>query len=361
MGLFKAIGRQILKVIQWKDDSNNLLVHRYEMTDRDEIMNGCQLVVNEGQMVILTKEGKLADVFGPGTHKLETKNLPILTKIASWKYGFDSPFKADVYYINTKQFINQKWGTSNPVMLRDADFGMIRIRAFGKYAFRVNDGPTLLRQIVGTTSDYTVDNLKDHFKTMFVSSFSDAVASSKVSALDIASRYEELAIGLKDSLNPAFVEMGIELSQVYVENVSLPQEVEEALDKRTSLGILGDKMGTYVAMETVGAMRDAASNPNGSGLAGAGVGVGVGVGMAGMMMNNLKDVQDTTPTKPIDANNKVEEKGPVCPKCGAQLAPGAKFCSECGEKMPVAQFCSECGEKVAPGAKFCPNCGHKLV
>ena len=352
--------RQLLKVIQWKDDTNSLLVHRYEMTDRDEIMNGCQLVVNEGQVCILTKEGKLADVFGPGTHKLETKNLPILTKLAGWKYGFESPFKADVYYINTTQFLNQKWGTSNPVMLRDADFGMIRIRAFGKYAFRVNDAPTLLRQVVGTSSNYTVDNLKDHFKTMFVSSFSDAVASSKVSALDIASRYEELAQGLKDSLNPAFVEMGVELSQVYVENVSLPQEVEEALDKRTSLGILSDKMGTYVAMETVGAMRDAASNPSGSGLAGAGVGLGVGVGMAGMVANNLKDVHDA-PQKPVDAAPAPQGEGAVCPKCGSKVPAGAKFCSECGEKMPVAQFCSECGTKLAPGAKFCSNCGHKLA
>ena len=353
MGLF----RQLLKVIQWKDDSNDLLVHRYEMTDRDEIMNGCQLIVNEGQVAIVTKEGQLADVFGPGTHRLETKNLPILSKIAGWKYGFESPFKADVYYVNTKQFLNQKWGTSNPVMMRDADFGVIRIRAFGKYSFKVNDAPTLLSQVVGTSSNYSIENLKEHFKTMFVSAFSDAVASAKVSALDIASRYEELAEGLKKNLNPAFNEMGVEISQVYVENVSLPQEVETALDKRTSLGILSDKMGTYVAMETVGAMRDAASNPSGSGLAGAGVGLGAGVGMAGMMMNNLSNVKDE-PREEKQANNASSAK---CPKCGASVPAGAKFCPECGEKMPQAKFCPECGNKVAADAKFCPNCGHKLA
>ena len=353
------IRRQLLKVIQWKDDSNDTLVHRYQMTDRDEIMNGCQLVVNEGQMVILSKEGQIADVFGPGTHRLETKNLPILTKIAGWKYGFESPFKADVYYIATKQFLDQKWGTSNPVMLRDADFGMIRIRAFGKYAFKVYDAPTLLRQVSGTSSHYTIDNLRDHFKTMFVTAFSDALATSKVSALDIASRYEELGQGLKEGLNPAFKEMGIELSQVYVENVSLPQEVEQALDKRTSLGILGDKMGTYVAMETVGAMRDAASNPSGSGLAGAGVGLGAGVGMAGMMMSNLQNVKDEPKA------NTPSQNMTTCPKCGASVPSTAKFCSECGEKMPevktVNNFCPECGTKLDGNTKFCPNCGHKLV
>ena len=159
MGFFS---RQLLKVIQWKDDSNTTIVHRYNMDTRDEIMNGCQLVVNESQIAVLSKEGKFADVFGPGTHKLETKNLPILTKIAGWKYGFDSPFKCDVYYVNTKQFINQTWGTSNPVMMRDADFGMIRVRAFGKYSFQVNDPQLLIRELVGTNSDYTVNDLREH-------------------------------------------------------------------------------------------------------------------------------------------------------------------------------------------------------
>ena len=215
------IRRQLLKVIQWKDASSDVLVYRYPMTDRDEIMNGCQLVVNESQIAILSKEGQFADVFGPGTHKLETKNLPILTKIAAWKYGFDSPFKADVYYVNTKQFLNQTWGTSNPVMMRDADFGMVRVRAFGKYSFQVDDAPTLIRSVVGTNGIYSISNLREHLKTMFVSSFSDAIATSKVSALDIASRYDELAVALKESLSNSFKEMGLKLVQVYVENVSV--------------------------------------------------------------------------------------------------------------------------------------------
>lgn len=350
MGFIK---KQLLKVIQWKDDSQTLIVHRYEMTDRDEIMNGCQLIVQESQVCILAKEGQFADVFGPGTHKLETKNLPILTKLASWKYGFDSPFKADVYYINTKQFINQTWGTSNPVMMRDADFGMIRVRAFGKYSFQVDDAPTLIRELVGTNGDYSVAQFKEHAKTMFVTSFSDALAESKVSALDIASRYEELSQHLVNVLSPQFKTMGLKVTQAFVENVSLPEEVEKAMDKRTSLGILGDKMGTYVAMETVGAMRDAANNPNGSGLAGAGVGLGAGFTMGNQMMNNLQNVQDTPKETPKAA-------GGTCPKCGAAVPAGGKFCPECGEKLPQMKFCPECGTKLDGAAKFCPECGTKL-
>ncbi|MBR2891673.1 MAG: SPFH domain-containing protein [Bacilli bacterium] len=346
------IRRQLLKVIEWKDNSNDTIVYRYPMTDRDEIMNGCQLVVNEGQMAILSKEGQFAETFGPGTHKLETKNLPILTAIASWKYGFDSPFKADVYYINTKQFINQTWGTSNPVMMRDNDFGMIRVRAFGKYTFQVNDAATLIKAVVGTNGIYTVHDLKDHLKTMFVTSFSDALATSKISALDIATKYEELSDALKEALQPSFNEMGLLVVKAYVENVSLPEEVEQAIDKRTSLGILSDKMGTYVAMETAQAMRDAANNPSGSGLAGAGVGLGAGVGMAGMMMNNLQNVKD----EPVQKNDdKI-----TCPFCQAQIDKDSKFCNVCGKQLPTDNFCSECGSKIAAGSNFCSNCGKKV-
>lgn len=346
MGFFS---RQLLKVIQWKDDSNNVIVHRYDMSTRDEIMNGCQLVVNESQMAILSKEGKFADVFGPGTHRLETKNLPILTKLAGWKYGFDSPFKCDVYYINTKQFINQNWGTSNPVMMRDAEFGMIRVRAFGKYSFQVDDPQLLIRELVGTNTDYTVNDLREHLKTMFVTSFSDALASSKISALDIAMKYEELSAYLKNILDDKFKSFGLKPIQVYIENVSLPEEVEKTIDKRTSIGVLEGKMGSYAAFETVGAMRDSANNPNGSGLAGAGVGLGAGVVMGNTMMDALKDAKDQPKTALTN-----------CPKCSKQIPATSKFCPECGQPLSVNKYCPECGAKLPSSSKFCNECGHKL-
>lgn len=349
MGFF---GRQLLKVIEWKDDSSNIIAHRYEMNDRDEIMNGCQLVVNESQIAVLTKEGQIADVFGPGTHKLETKNLPILTKIAGWKYGFESPFKADVYYVNTKQFINLTWGTSNPVMMRDTDFGMIRVRAFGKYSFRVEDAPTIIRVLVGSNKDYTTGDLKEHLKTLFVSAFSDALATAKIPALDIAIHYEELALELKEKLTDDFKKIGIYPTLVVIENVSLPDEVEKMIDKRTSMGVMDDKMNQYVAFETVGAMRDAASNPNGSGLAGAGVGLGAGIGMMNMMNQNLNNQ---------NIQSQPQQNGLQCPNCNYNVGAGSNFCPNCGQKMNVSKFCPECGIKVESNAKFCSGCGHKLA
>ena len=347
MGFFS---RQLLKVIQWKDNTQSIIVHRYNMDTRDEIMNGCQLVVDESQLAILSKEGKFAEVFGPGTHKLETKNLPILTKIAGWKYGFDSPFKCDVYYINTKQFINQNWGTSNPVMMRDAEFGMIRVRAFGKYSYQVEDAPLLIRELVGTNGDYTVNDLREHLKTMFVSSFSDALATAKIPALDIAMKYDELADVLKHILEGKFKGFGIKPIQVYIENVSLPEEVERMIDKRTSIGVMEGKMGSYATMESLGAMRDAASNPNGSGLAGAGVGLGAGVAMGSTMMGGLANIQDEPKQKLVNCSN-----------CGNQIPATSKFCPECGKQQATSKFCPECGAKVSSTAKFCPECGFKLI
>lgn len=353
MGLFDAIRKQLLKVIEWKDDSTNTIVYRYPINDtRDEIMNGCQLIVHESQVAILVKEGQIGDIFGPGSHKLETKNLPVLTKLAGWKYGFDSPFKADVYFVNTKQFINQTWGTTNPVMMSDAEFGPVRIRAFGKYAFRVEDAGLFMKEIFGTKKDYSTESLTQYFKSMVVTGFSTIISKSKIPVFEIASKYYELAEDIKAKLDADFDEIGLSITELFIENVSLPAEVEEIIDKRTSVGIMSDKMGSYVTFEAAGAMRDAARN-EGNGLAGAGVGMGAGVQIGAMMGNALNNAQDAPKEAP-----KAETK--VCSKCNANVPATSKFCPECGNQMPTAKFCPECGNKVAADAKFCPECGKKL-
>lgn len=350
MGLFDAIRKQLLKVIEWKDDSTDTLVYRYPIQDsRDEIMNGCQLIVTESQVAILVKDGQIGDIFGPGRHKLETKNLPILTKIAGWKYGFDSPFKADVYYINTKQFINQPWGTTNPVMMSDKEFGPVRIRAFGKYAYRVTDAGKFMKEIFGTKKDYSTKALEDYFKSMVVSGFSSTLSKAGIPVLEIAGKYYELAELIKQTVQEDFNEIGLTLVELFIENVSLPKEVEETIDKRTSVGIMSDKMGSYVTYEAAGAMRDAAKN-EGNGLAGAGMGLGAGVSMGNLMSNALNNAKDTPK----------EESQKQCPKCSNLISAKAKFCPECGEKLPQIKFCSECGNKVLEDAKFCPECGKKL-
>lgn len=351
MGLFDAIRKQLLKVIEWKDDSTDTLVYRYPIQDsRDEIMNGCQLIVTESQVAILVKDGQIGDIFGPGNHKLETKNLPILTKIAGWKYGFDSPFKADVYYINTKQFINQPWGTTNPVMMSDKEFGPVRIRAFGKYAYRVTDAGKFMKEIFGTKRDYSIKSLEDYFKSMVVSGFSSTLSKASIPVLEIAGKYYELAELIKQTVQEDFNEIGLTLVELFIENVSLPKEVEETIDKRTSVGIMSDKMGSYVTYEAAGAMRDAARN-EGNGLAGAGMGLGAGVSMGAMMSNALNNAKDAS---------KEEVNKKQCPKCSQMISTTAKFCPECGEKLPQTKFCSECGNKVDENAKFCPECGNKL-
>lgn len=355
MGLFDAIRKQLLKVIEWKDDSTNTIVYRYPINDtRDEIMNGCQLIVHESQVAILVKEGQIGDIFGPGRHKLETNNLPILTKIAGWKYGFDSPFKADVYYVNTKQFIDLAWGTTNPVMMSDREFGPVRVRAFGKYAFRVVDAGLFMKEIFGSKKDYSTESITQYIKSMVVTGFSTAVSNSKIPVLELAGKYYELAELIKEKLTVDFSEMGLLITELFVENISLPKEVEEVIDKRTSVGIMSDKMGSYVAYEAAGAMRDAAKNEGGN-FAGAGVGLGVGAQFGAMMGNALSNVKDE-PKEVVNNTNNSKQ----CSNCNATVPATSKFCPECGNKMPVDKFCPECGNKVSSTSKFCPECGKQL-
>ena len=349
MGLFSAIKRQLLKVIEWSDNSTNTIVYKYPMTDRDEIMNGCQLVVRESQVAMLVSSGQIADVYGPGTHKLTTNNMPILTKLAGWKYGFDSPFKADVFYVNTKQFYDLKWGTPSPIMLRDADFGPIRIRARGTYSFKVNDAATFMREIFGTNQQYTTEALREYFKSMVVSGFADAIGELRIPALDLAAKYRELGDILKGTLNPDFEKIGITLCNMVVEAITLPEEVEKVLDQRTSVGIMSDKMGSFTQYQAAQAMRDAAQN-EGSGVAGLGVGLGAGVGLGQVFAESIKDAKDAP--APVTHG--------TCSKCGKGLVEGAKFCAYCGNPVSQEKFCTECGKKVPADAKFCANCGKQM-
>ena len=356
MGLFNSIKRQLLKVIEWSDVSTNTIVYKYPMTDRDEIMNGCQLIVRESQVAMLVSGGQIADVYGPGTHKLTTANMPIITKLASWKYGFDSPFKADVYYVNTKQFIDLKWGTASPIMMRDADFGPLRIRGRGTYSFKVEDAPTFMREIFGTNKQYDTENLKEYFKSMIVNGFADALGEAKIPALDIAAKYRELSEVLKNTLKDDFARMGLKIVNMVIEAITLPEEVEKALDERTQVGIMSDKMGSYAQYQAAQAMRDAAKNPSG-GIAGMGVGMGAGMAMGSMFAQSVSQAQDAKVQQPTDTPAASTKK---CTKCGGVLANNAKFCPECGTPVPQEKFCPECGTKVAANAKFCANCGNKL-
>ena len=366
---------QFIEVIEWLDESQSTLVYRFPVAGQ-EIKNGAQLIVRESQAAVFVFEGQVADVFTPGRYTIEGGNTPILSKLGAWKYGFNSPIKSEVYFVNTKQFTDMKWGTSNPIMLRDADFGIVRLRAFGAYSLRVADPSEFIKQIAGTNAHFQTDDIDGQLKRAIVTEFSDALGELKIPALDLAAQYKEIGDTIRGKINEDFSSYGLEVTKFYVENVSLPPEVEAAMDKRASMGALGDAQ-TYMQFQAADALRDAAQNEGG----GAGLGAGFAVG--GQMANVFGQQAGTTPSSgaqpPVaatlpcpscgkanavgvkfcsDCGGKMEVAKVPCVKCGAELREGAKFCSECGSSQEKAK-CTSCQFELAPGAKFCPECGTK--
>lgn len=278
--LKKQMSSQFIEILAWLDDTNDTLVYRFPIYNQ-EIKMGAQLVVRENQQALFVNEGKAADLFGPGTYSLSTQNVPILTDLRGWKYGFQSPFKAEVYYFNTRLFTDLKWGTANPVMMRDAEFGMIRLRAYGTYALKIADPRKFFETVVGTRGLATTDEITGQLRSMILAKLSDAIAEAKIPALDLAAHYDELSTAGDRVLSPEFASFGLDLARFFIENISLPEEVEKAIDQRSKLGVLGDRLGQYAQMQAAEAIGTAAANPGG--LAGAGVGVGAGVAMGQMM------------------------------------------------------------------------------
>ncbi len=245
MGIVDFLKGELLEIIEWTDDSRDTLSYRFPDDDK-EIKNGAQLIVRESQQVQFVAAGKYADIFNPGKHSLTTENIPILSTILGWKYGFNSPFKCDVYFINTRLFTGNKWGTSNPVMMRDKDFGVVRLRAFGTFDFKIVDAAKFLKEVAGTDQNFRLDEFADTMRSRIVSVFTDALATANVPALDVASRYSEMGEALLPVINPAVIDKyGIEITSFILENVSVPPEVEQAMDKRSSMGVIGN-LNDYV-------------------------------------------------------------------------------------------------------------------
>ena len=277
MGLWDKLKGEFIDIVEWIDDTGNTLVYRFPRHG-NEIKNGAGLTVREGQVAVLIDEGQLADVFPPGMYTLETANLPVLSTLRGWKYGFESPFKVEVYFVSTRQFTDQKWGTKNPIMMRDAEFGPVRVRAFGTYSIRVSDPAVFIREIVGTDGQFTTEEVSDQLRNILVARFSDALAESGIPVLDMAANYDELGTKLDDRVKEDLQRYGLELKTLLVENISLPPAVEEALDKRTSMGVIGD-MATYTQYQAATAIGDAAKTEGGGGLAAGGLGAGLGLAM----------------------------------------------------------------------------------
>jgi len=279
MPIFDFLSGQFIDVIHWTDDSRNTMVTRFER-EGHEIKYGAKLTVREGQAAVFIHEGQLADVFTPGLYMLETNNMPIMTSLQHWDHGFKSPFKSEIYFVNTNRFTDLKWGTKNPITLRDPEFGAVRLRAFGTYSVKVTDPARFLTEIVGTDGDFTTDEITFQIRNIIVQEASRALAGSRIPVLDMAANTRDLGKLIAEQISETITSYGLTLPELYIENVSLPAAVEKALDKRTSMGVLGD-LTEYKRFATAEAMQSAATTPN-SGM-GAGLGMGMGMGMAQAM------------------------------------------------------------------------------
>ncbi|HUC85033.1 MAG TPA: SPFH and helix-turn-helix domain-containing protein [Candidatus Acidoferrales bacterium] len=295
MGLIDYLKTQFLEIIEWEDDSRDLISFRYPDQDK-EIKNGAQLIVRESQTAQFVYLGQFGDTFGPGKYSLTTDNIPILSTLKGWKYGLHSPFKADLYYVNTRLFTGNKWGTSNPIMMRDADFGIVRARAFGTFDFHVTDVKIFLKEVAGTDDHFRLEEFSDTMRSRIVSVFTEALATAKVPVLDLAARYQELGAALLPLINPQVTaKYGIEISSFIVENISLPPEVETAIDQRSSMAAVGN-LNDFVKFQ----MAESLTKEGGAaaGVAGTGAGLGAGLAMGQQLVASMNQSPTTPPVAP---------------------------------------------------------------
>ncbi len=283
MALWDKLKAELIDIVEWLDSTNDTLAYRFERY-QNEIKYGAKLVVREGQMAAFINEGKLADVYKPGTYTLTTQNMPILTTLRGWKYGFDSPFKAEVYFVSTRKFTDLKWGTAGPAMMRDKDFGLIRATAFGLYAIRVKDPGVFVKELVGTDDRFTTQEIQENLRGKVGLRIKEVMPELGIPVIEMESKVTEMGNRLKERLQPEFEALGLELCEVQVQDIGLPEEVERAIDKRGAIAAVGN-MAAYTQYETASAIRDAANNPGG--LASAGVGLGAGVAMGQAMMGAM--------------------------------------------------------------------------
>ena len=289
MALMDFIKKQFIDILEWTEEGNDTLAWRYPMEGM-EIQNGATLVVRASQMAVFVNEGQVADVFGPGTYKLTTQTLPVLTYLKNWDKLFQSPFKSDVYFFSTRQQIDQKWGTPQPITIRDADFGAVRLRAFGNYAYRVADPKLFHTEISGTRAAYSVGELDGQLRGLVLQNISNAIAGSAIAFLDLAANQQAFAMALVTTLQPEFAKLGLQLESLTVQNLSLPEELQKIMDQKIGMGMVGNDMGKFMQYQTAQAIPKFAegSGSGDGGIAGSAMGLGAGVALGQVMAQNLQ-------------------------------------------------------------------------
>ena len=359
----------LLEIIEHHDPTGEEIVYRFPQQGSADIKLGAQLVVHEAQEAVLYRDGKSLDVFGPGRHTLSTQNIPLLGKIIGAPFGGDSPFRVSVVFVNKRTFIDQKWGTREPVVFLDSELGIVRLRAFGVYAYRIEDSQLFVNTVVGSQGLFETNRLQDFYRDVIVSRLNDLMGETLKTIFDLPKYYDELGTAAKARVTEDFAKYGVDLAYFYINSITPPDEVQEKMDERSAMGAVGD-MNTYMQFKAAQAIQDAAQGGGGEGGGGggsasAGMGLGLGAGfgamMPGMIANAMQQAQQGgggTPAAAAAAGAVTAAAGSFCTECGKGFTAGAKFCPNCGHAQ-TGSGCSGCGQPVPDGAKFCPNCGTK--
>ncbi len=355
-----------IEVVQCLDETGELIVSRFPASGEADLKLGAQVIVRESQAAVFFRGGKALDTFGPGRHTLTTANLPLVGKLMTIPFGGDTPFKAEVYFVNQKVFINIKWGTREPILYRDSELAMVRLRAFGILSYRVDEPQLFVNKIVGTQGTYSASEINDFIKGIAVARLADYLGENLKTIFDLAQYYDEVGAGTKARIKDDFAKYGMSLEDFLINSISPPEEVQKKIDERSGMAAMGD-LDQYMKYKAAQALHDAASQPGGGGgLAGAGMGAGVGLGMGmmmpGMIAGAMQPAMQPQPAAAVAVAAPAAAAAPTvaCPSCNQPNAAGAKFCSNCGSKIPQPGACPECGATNAPGAKFCSGCGTKM-
>ncbi len=342
-----------LEILEWFDDTGQELVHRLPEKGSGEIKFGAQLIVRESQAAVFFYQGKAVGAFGPGRHTLKTANIPILTKIASLPWAMESPLKAEVFFANLKTFTNLKWGTRDPVAFKDTNLGLIRLRAFGVFNLKIVQPVLFINTLAGTQGIYTSADISDYLNQVVVSRFNDYIGEKLSSIFDLPENYDELGKALAQRLHEDFTAFGLNLTHLYINAITPPPEVQQAIDDKSRLGLFDD-MNKLMQMKTAMAMEKIAETPQGVASNGAQAGLGLGLGM---MLPGIFTQQMSSPAaQPADQNALTT----ACPECRNQISLDAKFCPQCGHQQVIFARCRYCGKNITPGTKFCPRCGKQV-